>query len=133
MATWPYSGRGANSIRAFVVPVISRTSEVASGAPSASSRGTLLSSQSVTVSPDQRVSTVRVPGRYRWPSGITSRPAGPIEKCPAGLPPSRSAKTAAESGLGWHSQVIFASGATSATVRPLLSSECRSIGTARSP
>ena len=54
-------------------------------------------------------------------------------KCPAGLPPTRSAKIAAESGLGWHSQLTLASGVSSATVRPLASIECRSIGTARSP
>ena len=59
--------------------------------------------------------------------------SGPTVKCPAGLPPTRSAKIAAESGFGWHSQVILASGVTSATVRPLASIECRSIGTARSP
>jgi hypothetical protein len=59
--------------------------------------------------------------------------AGRIEKCPAGEPPSRSAKTAEESGLGWHSQVTLASGVSSATVRPLDSIECRSMDTARSP
>jgi hypothetical protein len=54
-------------------------------------------------------------------------------KWPAGLPPSRSAKIADASGRGWHSQVTFASGVSSATVRPLDSIVCRSTGTARSP
>ena len=44
-----------------------------------------------------------------------------------------SAKIAAESGRGWQSHVTLASGASSATVEPFESIECRSIGTAWSP
>ncbi len=91
------------------------------------------SSQSVMVRPDQRVSTVIVPDRYRWPRGSPLRSAGATVKCPATAPPSRSANTADESGFGSHSQVIRELGATRATVFRLDSIECRSIGMARSP
>ena len=62
-ATWPNSGRGANSTRARPVPLSTRTS-VESPLTTAGSSGVVSrtgrSSQSVTVRPDQRVSTVIV-------------------------------------------------------------------------
>ena len=54
VGTCPNSGRGANSSRTGTDPVTTRISVVSGGEPS---------SQSVTVRPDHRVSTVMDPGR----------------------------------------------------------------------
>ena len=72
------------------------------------------------------------------PSSCRRRSAGPAAapraagRSRSGRRPraEQSAKTAAESGCGWHSQITSASGVSSATVRPLASIVCRSIGTA---
>ena len=92
------------------------------------------SSQSVTVSPDQRVSTVIVPGRYRWPSGRPPRSGRDREvagrrrrragrRRPRRRVRLRVAQPGDPGGRGQQGD----------GVRPLDSIECRSIGTACSP
>ena len=54
-------------------------------------------------------------------------------KWPAGGRRAGRRRSPRSPARGWHSQVTLASGVSSATVRPLASIECRSIGTARSP